>query len=197
MRTFNEFQNDKEVERLRNGILELASRLPVEHVVAMDNIFEGPFQPNTAIGNIGNNLKAAWNAYQGQRAVNNTDNPVANGYTQLAQSLDGFIKTVNQHPVGKQQGDLINMLGKFKQNLSVQGSELASQMKQYNAQNSVNKIQSQSGQPMQNSTQSQPAGSLDPEAVIQHLKQQGFNPREIAAYQKRIQQNQVASTPAT
>jgi hypothetical protein len=203
MKTFNEFQYDKKIERLRNDILRMASKLSLEQLSEMENIFEGPFQSNSMLGNIGSGLKSAWNSYQGQRTVNNTDNPVGNGYNQLAQSLDSFIKTVSQHPVGKNQNDLLNILGKFKQNLSAQGSELASQMKQYNANNAIDKIQSQNGQqpqngqPLQNANQANPAGGLNTDDVVSHMRQQGIDKQTINAYRNQVANNQAASGVGT
>jgi hypothetical protein len=147
MINFNEFQNKKKIEQLREDILKIGSSLPFDTLDEAFNVFleNSPFQQSNWWGNLKSGLKAGWDAWKDQSTQSNQNNPVGQNYKALSSSLDGFLNALKAHPVAQRDTQFINSLSSFKQELSAQAERLAQQMSQQNQP-----------QPQQNQPQPQP-----------------------------------------
>lgn len=145
MINFNEFQEKKKIDQLKEDILKIGSPLPLDALDEAFNIFleNSPFQQSNWWGN----LKAGWQAWKDQAAQGKQNNPIGQNYTALSSALDSFMNVLKQHPVGQKNAEFINSLTSFKQELTDKANQLAQQMQQQQPQQPQQ--QQQGGMPQQ------------------------------------------------
>lgn len=186
MINFQQYQNNKNLLNLKEDIIRIGANLPEDLVFEslVDFMENSPFAQSNWWGN----LKSGWQAWRDQSNQSKQDNPVGKNYKLLTTALDGFINAVSQHPVAKQNQQLLQSLTSFKGDLSQKANELATQMSQAAQDAAVDRTKQRfGGQP---SPQGQPQqGQQSPQ--VQPLSQQERQEYErLKAYeQKRAAMN--------
>jgi hypothetical protein len=169
MKNFKDYEFERKVSILKESILEAAAEIPDKELGdVIYDFFED--ESNAPFQNPGLWQKAR-NFIGAARNQLNQDS-VGKYYSQLNKSLDSFTKSIQNHPIGREQTDFLDYLSKLRSELGQRASQVGAKMKgQQGTQNpqaqgmqNSGQAQNSQGQGMQNSGQAQNSQGMQNQA---------------------------------